>query len=137
MNEATLQQALVDHVRQVHGLLVVEFAKPGTHGRLRGVLPSGWPDWCVIGTTSRTWFQYSGGLATRADSRSVVQTGVHVYFETKMMRGKLSLDQIAMHEAIAAAGCRVEVIQTDSIADGIFQLEAVLRGEGFTLREWS
>ena len=121
MNERTLQQALVDHVRQVHGLLIVEFAKPGTHSRLRGVLPTGWPDWCVIVMVPITkWFSISK----------------HIYFETKTLRGTVSMEQTLMHTLLREQGVRVEIIQSDDITEAVRQVERVLAEEGVVLRGW-
>ena len=123
MNEGDLQKGLVAHVRQVHGLYVVEFARAGTHTQLRGVLPQGWPDWCVIGEAI-------------LDSQTEVWVTKHVYFETKTLHGHLGLQQDAVHRQLRDLGCRVELIQTDRLAEGIELVEAVLRFERFPLRQW-
>lgn len=85
--EEDIQITIVAWLR-LRGWLVFEFAKGGTHRRLGGSLPVGFPDLVAI------------------------QNGSHVYFEVKAPKGRLSPAQEALHAEMREAGCDIFVVRS-------------------------
>lgn len=82
--EEAVQRTLIEWA-QWHGWTVYEFAKKGTHRKLKGSVPTGWPDWLAI------------------------RDGRYIHVETKTTRGELSDDQRECIAEIRAAGGTVLV----------------------------
>ncbi len=86
-SEASIQSAIVDYLR-LTGWLVWEFAKPGTHGPLRGSVPTGTPDVLAL------------------------KEGRYVWLEVKTPTGKLTLAQAEMALEIEAHGGEGYVVRS-------------------------
>lgn len=123
VNEKTLQNGIREHLWKAQGLRSYTFAAVGTHGEMRGEVPTGWPDVLVIVPAMRQ------NKYTSADVK-------HIYFEIKTKRGKPTKGQPEMQAELREQGCRVELIQTDDVEEGIRMVEAVLGEEGVALRSW-
>lgn len=123
MNEKLLQAGIVRHLREVQGLPVYEFGKPGGHGPLAGSVPAGWPDTLVIVSPNRI-------------NKAPCPRPLHIYFEIKTMQGKVLLEQAQMHTELRELGVPVMVVQSDDVEVAIRMIESVLRDQGVMLRKW-
>lgn len=130
MNEKTLQNGIRNHLSKAQSLQSYAFAAVGTHGEMRGEVPTGWPDVLVIVPESRRM--------TNPDPRNPWRAvgPLHVYFEVKTKRGKPTKGQPERQAELRELGCRVEIIQSDDVDEAVRAVEAVLHNEGVLLREW-
>ncbi len=87
-SEEELQEVVVLRLRHL-GYTVYEFAKPGAHRRLGGIVPEAWPDLLIIH-----------------------QGGDHTYIELKSVNGKRTPKQIARHAELKNLGCYVQTCYT-------------------------
>ena len=83
--EEAIQAEIVQFLN-LEGWYVIQYAKPGTHGRLRGAVASGHPDLLAI----------KGGQCC--------------WFEVKRPGGRLSPAQKTMHENLVTLACRVYTV---------------------------
>lgn len=95
--EKKVQRTLTEWA-QWHGWTVYEFAKKGTHKKLKGSVPTGWPDWLAI------------------------RDGQYIHVETKTTTGELSDDQRERIAEIRAAGGTVLVAY--GVDDGLRRMVA-------------
>lgn len=85
--EAEIQHEIV-MMLQDYGALVHQFAIPGTHKRLGGIIPAGYPD------------------------LEVLFDGKVYWFEIKSYKGRSNANQIEMHKKFLAQGFTVHIVRS-------------------------
>ena len=108
-SEEAIQEEVVRFLG-IEGFYVLEYAKPGTHRRLRGSIPSGHPDLLAIKPRD-------SGLGTH-----------FCWFEVKRPGRHLTPDQEIMHLALTSLGCWVTTVTCAE------EVAAALRTWGFEVR---
>ncbi len=92
--EAEIQHRIVMRLQDL-GALVLQFAIPGTHRRLGGIIPAGYPD------------------------LEVLLDGKVYWMEVKSDKGKSNANQIEMHKKFLAQGFIVHIVRSVEQAEAI------------------